>query len=43
VLTIFWRVCCKRILAGAFVGSAQTQATAMLRLTVDKDRKKYAA
>jgi hypothetical protein len=43
VLTIFWRVCCKQIFAGAHMGIGANQATAMTRLTVNKDRKKHAA
>jgi hypothetical protein len=43
VLTIFWRVCCKGFALPAHSRIGADQATAMLRLTVDKDRKKYAA
>ena len=43
VLTIFWRVCCREKPRGRVFGDQRNQATAKMRLTVERDRKKHAA
>jgi len=42
MLTILWRVCCLLILAIAHLRIWAKQSTAMMKLTVKKDRKKRA-